>query len=118
MIFAVTTMILCVLLVLNLCSQAHPFLATNQITSSVSSRKISSQRDQGENTHKLKDTSFINRAHKIDFLSPLLDYGYPMAAEELASKQQKEKPILLYLPGFDGTYISPFIQFPEVSFFF
>ena len=25
------------------------------------------------------------------------------------------KPILLYLPGFDGTYICPFIQFPELG---
>jgi pimeloyl-ACP methyl ester carboxylesterase len=26
-----------------------------------------------------------------------------------------DKPILLYLPGFDGTYICPFIQFPELG---
>jgi len=65
-----------------------------------------------------------SRAHRIDFVSPLLDYGYPPAVEELANRQKKrqrlasnssqannipnddkEKPILLYLPGFDGTYI-------------
>jgi pimeloyl-ACP methyl ester carboxylesterase len=27
----------------------------------------------------------------------------------------KEKPLLLYLPGFDGTFLSPFLQFPELD---
>jgi pimeloyl-ACP methyl ester carboxylesterase len=27
----------------------------------------------------------------------------------------KDKPLLLYLPGFDGTLLAPFLQFPELS---
>lgn len=53
-------------------------------------------------------------------MSPLLDYGYPPAAKDLRFRQNNQiggndKPILLYLPGFDGTYICPFIQFPELG---
>ncbi len=60
------------------------------------------------------------RSHKVDFVSPLLDYGYPPAVRDLKLRQnnqmgENEKPILLYLPGFDGTYICPFIQFPELG---
>lgn len=72
------------------------------------------------------------RVHNVNFVSPLLDYGYPPASRELELKQfrqQKgsaididdvddyvdEKPILLYLPGFDGTYFCPFIQYPELG---
>ncbi len=60
------------------------------------------------------------RIHRVDFVSPLLDYGYPPAAYDLKLRQNgendnQEKPILLYLPGFDGTYICPFIQFPELG---
>jgi hypothetical protein len=80
-----------------------------------------------------------SRAHRIDFVSPLLDYGYPPAVEELANRQKKrqrlksnssqannipddkEKPIFLYLPGFDGTYIwyvpSKYIVFTIVCLF-
>eukprot|EP00535_Pseudo-nitzschia_heimii_P011930 CAMPEP_0197195940 /NCGR_PEP_ID=MMETSP1423-20130617/32087_1 /TAXON_ID=476441 /ORGANISM="Pseudo-nitzschia heimii, Strain UNC1101" /LENGTH=486 /DNA_ID=CAMNT_0042649703 /DNA_START=474 /DNA_END=1934 /DNA_ORIENTATION=+ len=60
------------------------------------------------------------RPHRINFVSPLLDYGYPPAVKDLQLEQRNElgdnkKPILLYLPGFDGTYICPFIQFPELG---
>jgi len=60
------------------------------------------------------------RIQKVDFVSPLLDYGYPPAVRDLKLRQnnqmgENEKPILLYLPGFDGTYICPFIQFPELG---
>ena len=61
------------------------------------------------------------RSHKVDFVSPLLDYGYPPAVRDLKIRQNynqidgNDKPILLYLPGFDGTYICPFIQFPELG---
>jgi pimeloyl-ACP methyl ester carboxylesterase len=70
------------------------------------------------------------RVHNVNFVSPLLEYGYPPAATALELQQRRqrngnetdvaddetyEKPILLYLPGFDGTYICPFIQFPELG---
>jgi pimeloyl-ACP methyl ester carboxylesterase len=64
------------------------------------------------------------RLHNVVFCAPLLDYGYPPAVEDLRSTHESttiradppnEKPILLYLPGFDGTYICPFIQFPELG---
>jgi pimeloyl-ACP methyl ester carboxylesterase len=51
------------------------------------------------------------RVQNVKFAAPLLDYGYPPAVRD----DQSQKPILLYLPGFDGTYICPFIQFPELG---
>lgn len=33
----------------------------------------------------------------------------------LDDDMQEQKPLLLYLPGFDGTYVCPFIQFPELQ---
>jgi len=81
--------------------------------------------EEGKRTTETKgitSTKNSSRVHRINFMSPLLDYGYPPAVKELANSQKKrqrliseEKPVLLYLPGFDGTYISPFIQFPELS---
>ncbi|KAL3936002.1 MAG: hypothetical protein SGBAC_008587 [Bacillariaceae sp.] len=51
----------------------------------------------------------------VQFRAPLMDYGYPPAVNELREGSLSQKPILLYLPGFDGTYICPFLQFPELS---
>ena len=77
----------------------------------------------------------------IHFVSPLLDDGYPPATREYEEdeyyssfsssgrrKQQqqqqqqpqrrrprKKKPLLLYLPGFDGTIIAPFMQYPALN---
>jgi hypothetical protein len=64
-----------------------------------------------------------DRCRNVNFVAPLLDYGYPPAANELSSQQNparesykdENKPILVYLPGFDGTYICPFLQFPELG---
>ena len=67
------------------------------------------------------DNADAPRTHRIEFVSPLLDYGYPPAARDLEARQaggtneRHEKPILLYLPGFDGTYVCPFLQFPELG---
>jgi pimeloyl-ACP methyl ester carboxylesterase len=55
------------------------------------------------------------RPHNVQFMAPLLDYGHPPTVEELENGTLTEKPLLLYLPGFDGTYICPFIQFPELG---
>eukprot|EP00980_Cylindrotheca_fusiformis_P004822 scaffold1034_cov127-Cylindrotheca_fusiformis.AAC.3 len=51
----------------------------------------------------------------VIFRAPLLDYGYAPTVQELQVGELAQKPMLLYLPGFDGTYICPFIQFPELG---
>jgi pimeloyl-ACP methyl ester carboxylesterase len=56
-----------------------------------------------------------NRPHDVAFVSPLLDEGYPRVVEEHETGAILEKPLLLYLPGFDGTWVAPFLQFPELS---
>ncbi|KAJ1635484.1 Alpha/Beta hydrolase protein [Pavlovales sp. CCMP2436] len=43
------------------------------------------------------------------FVSPLFEDGY------LAERVRPELPRLLYLPGFDGTLVAPFVQFPMLS---
>lgn len=86
--------------------------------------KVVFQQDRREYyVSKSRETTSVassSRTHRVDFVSPLLDYGYPPAARDLELRQrnemgEKEKPILLYLPGFDGTYVCPFIQFPELG---
>jgi pimeloyl-ACP methyl ester carboxylesterase len=56
-----------------------------------------------------------DRIREVTFASPLLEYGYPPAVVEYENRTLSEKPLLLYLPGFDGTDICPFLQFPELS---
>jgi len=51
----------------------------------------------------------------VQFSSPLLDAGYPPAVMEAEEGSNDNKPILLYLPGFDGTLLAPFLQFPKLS---
>ena len=55
----------------------------------------------------------------VTFISPLLEDGYPPAVKDyqdwIRDKQSKRKPLLLYLPGFDGTLLAPFIQFPSLG---
>lgn len=55
--------------------------------------------------------SIANGLVTVKFSSPLLDAGYPPATLE----NPKEKPLLVYLPGFDGTLTAPFLQFPELG---
>jgi pimeloyl-ACP methyl ester carboxylesterase len=62
------------------------------------------------------DTS--KRKRRVRFLSPLLEYGYPPAVEDYESGDLDDKPLLLYLPGFDGTFLAPFLQFPELDTIF
>jgi pimeloyl-ACP methyl ester carboxylesterase len=88
-----------------------------------SERKNKSNKNRTELASKSQEITSVtssSRSHRIDFVSPLLDYGYPPAVKDLKLRQknqmgENEKPILLYLPGFDGTYICPFIQFPELG---
>jgi len=54
----------------------------------------------------------------VRFTSPLLNYGYAPAVLEYENGTMEKKPLLLYLPGFDGTFLSPFLQFPELHTLF
>lgn len=72
-----------------------------------------------------QDLATLERTRSVQFISPLLEYGYRPAVEEFEQKQQQQqgtsddpKPLLLYLPGFDGTFLSPFLQFPELHTLF
>jgi pimeloyl-ACP methyl ester carboxylesterase len=56
-----------------------------------------------------------DRPRDVQFVSPLLEYGYLPTVEEYEANTLSEKPLLIYLPGFDGTYICPFLQFPELG---
>jgi len=51
----------------------------------------------------------------VSFSSPLIEDGYVPAVLEAKNACLKSKPLLLYLPGFDGTLLAPFLQFPELS---
>ena len=55
----------------------------------------------------------------IQFVSPLLEDGYPPAVLEYEGESNNDatrrKPMLLYLPGFDGTILAPFLQFPSLG---
>jgi pimeloyl-ACP methyl ester carboxylesterase len=61
------------------------------------------------------DDSTPERVQDIRFDSPLLEEGYPPTVEEEESGLLQEKPLLIYLPGFDGTWMAPFLQLPELS---
>jgi len=49
------------------------------------------------------------RPNHFRFVSPLYEDGY------LPQPSRPELPYLLYLPGFDGTLVSPFLQFPKLG---
>lgn len=61
------------------------------------------------------NVSVSSSSSKFGFSHPLLTEGYPPAVLEYESKQHLNKPMLLYLPGFDGTLVAPFLQFPELG---
>jgi len=60
-------------------------------------------------------TKLANPKSCVTFESPLLDAGYPPTVSEYKANALGKKPLLLYLPGFDGTLLAPFLQFPELS---
>lgn len=49
----------------------------------------------------------------VKFVSPLLADGFLPSVKSYETGEIK--PILLYLPGFDGTLLAPFLQFPELG---
>ena len=56
-----------------------------------------------------------DRVRDIRFCSPLLDDGYPPVVEEHEAGTLQQKPLLITLPGFDGTFMTLFLQLPELS---
>ena len=48
----------------------------------------------------------------LSFSSPLLESGYVPTVREYSLGILKYKPLLLYLPGLDGSLVAPFLQFP------
>jgi hypothetical protein len=60
----------------------------------------------------------VERKRNVRFIAPLLEYGYRPAVEEYENQTLFNKPLLLYIPGFDGTFLSPFLQFPELHTIF
>ena len=81
------------------------------------------------NENEFNSSGIISGHPHVNFISPLINDGYPPAVleyENSLKKQQdqtatnemngfKSKPILLYLPGFDGTLMAPFLQFPSLG---
>ena len=72
------------------------------------------------NHHPLVTGTVALRA--VSFVSPLVESGYPPAVLEAEQCRDlgisNPKPLLLYLPGFDGTLVAPFLQFPELGTIF
>ena len=54
-----------------------------------------------------------SQTQHLRFLSPLTEDKY--RSDVTSDRLELPLPHLLYLPGFDGSLISPFIQFPELS---
>ena len=57
----------------------------------------------------------LDRVRDARFCSPLLEEGYPPAVEEYETGTVDQKPLLVFLPGFDGTFLTIFLQLPELS---
>lgn len=95
---------------------ANGFLPTVATTEKVPSLPSSSSDQHISRFHWTSATELAaNRPQDVNFAAPLLDYGYPPAVQDFRDGSLSSKPILLYLPGFDGTYICPFMQFPELG---
>jgi len=58
--------------------------------------------------------SFKENKNTTRFASPLLEFGYLPAVNEFEEGITSTKPLLLYIPGFDGTFLSAFFQYPEL----
>jgi pimeloyl-ACP methyl ester carboxylesterase len=57
----------------------------------------------------------FDRVRDARFCSPLLEEGYPPVVDEYETGAVEQKPLLIFLPGFDGTYMTLFLQLPELS---
>ena len=82
------------------------------------------KQDPRQQKERQGDTEVVPAPYKImgnsdnRFASPLLEFGYPPAVQEFKEGLDSEKPLLLYIPGFDGTYLSAFFQYPELHTIF
>ena len=74
--------------------------------------------NKGSTSQELILKTLDGRSRCVKFISPLLEYGYKPAVESFESGDNLKKPLLLYLPGFDSTFLSPFLQFPELDTIF
>ncbi len=71
----------------------------------------------------ISSSEICREKSRVKFICPLLQDGYPPAVFEyeqitkgaMGGRRLKPKPILLYLPGFDGTLMAPFLQFPSLG---
>lgn len=70
---------------------------------------------RSERTDSTHEEGYGRRRRDVEFLSPLLHDGYPPAVDESNRMTLQTKPVLLYLPGFDGTVLAPFLQFPSLG---
>ncbi|KAL7454329.1 hypothetical protein ACHAWC_005975 [Mediolabrus comicus] len=66
-------------------------------------------------TSSVPTSSTKTQTDYIQFVSPLLEDGYLPAVLEHEAQHSKFKPLLLYVPGFDGTILAPFLQFPSLG---
>ena len=90
----------------------------NAVVGAIDKRQVIKKDRMDKQKQQQKDGDKSNRSRSnnlIQFVSPLLEDGYPPAVLEYEQQLIKNKPILLYLPGFDGTILAPFLQFPSLS---
>jgi len=50
----------------------------------------------------------------LEFTAPLLTSKY-ISSSTAQMYEREKRPVLLYVPGIDGTLLSPFIQWPEIN---
>mmetsp|Transcript_10145 Transcript_10145/g.15083 ORF Transcript_10145/g.15083 Transcript_10145/m.15083 type:complete len:525 (-) Transcript_10145:98-1672(-) len=119
--------------------QNHGYVDAFQVTPSISQKNVQessllslakSQKRKiyYHNNQIIKNRSSINTKTSsstttylqatVTFSNPLLDEGYPPTVHEYKEKTLTSKPLLLYVPGFDGTNVAPFLQYPELSTIF
>lgn len=88
----------------------------NAVVGAIDKRQVIKKDRIDKQKQQLEEEDKSNRSNNhIQFVSPLLEDGYPPAVLEHEQQLLKNKPILLYLPGFDGTILAPFLQFPSLS---
>lgn len=83
-----------------------------------SSAPLELDKIQNSETNSVDTINNSNATSCIRFSSPLLEFGYPPAVKELDEGTIATKPLLLYIPGFDGTFLSAFFQYPELQSIF